>query len=62
MLWLNFFSDKYDCFCDPAAWFTEAQEKTWRERKHRCEGKSKNWDDITNPFDKFGLEEAQVFL
>lgn len=24
--------------------------------------KNKNWDNITNPPDKFGLKEAQVFI
>lgn len=38
MLWFNFSSGKYNCFCNPAASLTEAQEKTQREERQRWGG------------------------
>lgn len=64
MLSFSFSSGKYDCFCNPAAWLTDAREKTQREGTQRCwgGGGNKNGGNNQNPPDKFGLEEAQGCL
>lgn len=61
MLWFIFSSGKVDCFCNHAAWLTEAQEKPQREDRIVRE-KNKNWENIPNPSDNLVLEEAQECL
>jgi len=56
----NFSSGKDDYFCNPAAWLTDAHEKT--EREGRQTEKNKNWENIPNLPDKLVLEEAWVCL